>query len=200
MRLGDHAAHWSNLLGEIVKEFPTRGDREGVPDALWFLARHPAGAKGGGPRKDWDPVKNPDDETYDVEAIRSRRLANISAEDWDEQIRFGIPGTLAALQDKQMQSSATQEYPSLIQTFFDTHTVGGVFLRDDDRRLYEMLRLQGLGTYIDDQIISLSWFARASSAGTFQNDVGNGSGSGAGGDDESGDDEDAGEDEANEDC
>ncbi|GJW73433.1 glycerophosphodiester phosphodiesterase GDPD1, chloroplastic-like protein, partial [Tanacetum coccineum] len=42
-----------------------------------------------------------------------------------------------------MQSSATQEYPSLIQTFFDIHTVGGVFLRDEDRRLYEeMLRLQ----------------------------------------------------------
>nr|GEY03663.1 hypothetical protein [Tanacetum cinerariifolium] len=34
------------------------------------------------------PVKNPDDETYDVEAIRSRRPVNISAEDWDEHIRF----------------------------------------------------------------------------------------------------------------
>ncbi|GJW31866.1 hypothetical protein Tco_0051898 [Tanacetum coccineum] len=42
--------------------------------------------------------------------------------------------SLAALQDK--QSSVTQEYPSLIQTFFDTHTVDGVFLRDEDRRLY----------------------------------------------------------------
>nr|GEZ06491.1 hypothetical protein [Tanacetum cinerariifolium] len=35
-------------------------------------------------------------------------------------------------------SSATQEYPSLIQTFFDTHTVGGVFLRDEDQRLYSI--------------------------------------------------------------
>nr|GEY04899.1 hypothetical protein [Tanacetum cinerariifolium] len=62
--------------------------------------------------------------------------------------------TLAALRDMQMQSSATQEYPSLIQTFFDTHTVGVVFLRDEDRRLYEeMVRLQGLGTYTDDQIM-----------------------------------------------
>ncbi|GKC26105.1 hypothetical protein Tco_1033399, partial [Tanacetum coccineum] len=35
---------------------------------------------------------------------------------------------------------------SLIQTYFDTHTVDGVFLRDEERRLYEeMLRLQGLG-------------------------------------------------------
>ncbi|GKC00706.1 hypothetical protein Tco_0986842, partial [Tanacetum coccineum] len=55
-----------------------------------------------------------------------------------------------------MQSFATQEYPSLIQTFFDTHTVSGVFLWDDDRRLYEeMLRLQGLGTYTDDQIMAM---------------------------------------------
>nr|GEW43536.1 hypothetical protein [Tanacetum cinerariifolium] len=68
--------------------------------------------------------------------------------------------TLATLRDMQMQSSATQEYPSLIQTFFDTHTVGGVFLRDEDRRLY----LQS------------------------QHESGSGSGCGAGEDDESGDD------------
>ncbi|GJX48308.1 hypothetical protein Tco_0273498 [Tanacetum coccineum] len=54
-----------------------------------------------------------------------------------------VSRTLAALRDRQMQSFATQEYPSLIQTFFDTHTVG------DE----EMLRLQGLGTYTDDQIM-----------------------------------------------
>nr|GEU41231.1 hypothetical protein [Tanacetum cinerariifolium] len=60
------------------------------------------------------------------------------------------------LEKIEMQSFATQEYPSLIQTFFDTHNVGGVFLRDEDRRLYEeMLRLQGLGTYIDDQIMAM---------------------------------------------
>ncbi|GJZ55314.1 hypothetical protein Tco_0610507 [Tanacetum coccineum] len=45
----------------------------------------------------------------------------------------------------EMKSSATQEYPSLIQTFFDTHTVDGD----------EMVRLQGLGTYTDDQITAM---------------------------------------------
>nr|GEZ07522.1 hypothetical protein [Tanacetum cinerariifolium] len=51
------------------------------------------------------------------------------------------------------------------------HTVGGVLLRDEDRRLYEdMTRLQGLGTYTDDQI--MAWFAGASSAGTFTVSVG----------------------------
>ncbi|GJS43621.1 F-box protein-like protein isoform X1 [Tanacetum coccineum] len=35
-------------------------------------------------------------------------------------------------------------------------TVGGVFLQDEDRRLYEeMVRLQGLGTYTDDQIMTM---------------------------------------------
>ncbi|GJW14735.1 hypothetical protein Tco_0018868 [Tanacetum coccineum] len=35
------------------------------------------------------------------------------------------------------QSSGTQEYPSLIDTFFVAHTVNGEFLRDEDRRIYE---------------------------------------------------------------
>nr|GEZ44287.1 hypothetical protein [Tanacetum cinerariifolium] len=45
------------------------------------------------------------------------------------------------------ESSATQEYPSLIHTFFATHTAAGVFTRDENRAIYEeMLRLQGLGS------------------------------------------------------
>ncbi|GKB77580.1 RNA-directed DNA polymerase, eukaryota, reverse transcriptase zinc-binding domain protein [Tanacetum coccineum] len=71
--------------------------------------------------------------------------------------------SLAALRDQMMESSATREYPSLIQTFFQTHTVGGVFLRDEDRALYEeMLRLQGLGSntetgvpYTEDEIMAI---------------------------------------------
>ncbi|GJW87976.1 hypothetical protein Tco_0163316 [Tanacetum coccineum] len=55
-----------------------------------------------------------------------------------------------------MQSSATREYPFVIQTYFDTHTVDGVFLRDHERLLYEeILRLQGLGTYTDDEIMAI---------------------------------------------
>ncbi|GKC72539.1 hypothetical protein Tco_1118422 [Tanacetum coccineum] len=46
-----------------------------------------------------------------------------------------------------MESSSTREYPSLIHTFFVTHTIGEVFVRDEDRALYdEMLRLQSLGS------------------------------------------------------
>nr|GFC49539.1 hypothetical protein [Tanacetum cinerariifolium] len=36
----------------------------------------------------------------------------------------------------QMETSATREYPSLIHTFFLTHTVGGVFLNPEDKAFY----------------------------------------------------------------
>ncbi|GKC13837.1 hypothetical protein Tco_1010619 [Tanacetum coccineum] len=60
-----------------------------------------------------------------------------------------------------MESSATREYPSLIHTFFLTHTVGRVFLNLEDKALYdEMSRLQGLGSntstgvpYTEDEIM-----------------------------------------------
>nr|GFB35407.1 F-box domain, leucine-rich repeat domain, L domain-like protein [Tanacetum cinerariifolium] len=54
------------------------------------------------------------------------------------------------------QSSTTQEYPSLIDTFFVAHTVNGEFLQDEDRRIYEMRRLEATGTYTDDEINHLA--------------------------------------------
>nr|GFA64955.1 hypothetical protein [Tanacetum cinerariifolium] len=62
-----------------------------------------------------------------------------------------------------METSATREYPSLIHTFFLTHTVGGVFLNLENKALYdEMLRLQGLGSntptsvpYTKDEIMAI---------------------------------------------
>ncbi|GJV80195.1 hypothetical protein Tco_1516065 [Tanacetum coccineum] len=69
--------------------------------------------------------------------------------------------SLARLRDQMMESSYTQEYPSLIHTFFVTHTVGGVFVRDEDRALY-MLRLQRLGSntetgvpYTEEEIMAI---------------------------------------------
>nr|GEU31738.1 hypothetical protein [Tanacetum cinerariifolium] len=37
-----------------------------------------------------------------------------------------------------MESSSTREYPSLIYTFFVTHTVDGVFMLDEDRAIYAL--------------------------------------------------------------
>ncbi|GJW17882.1 hypothetical protein Tco_0025318 [Tanacetum coccineum] len=49
-----------------------------------------------------------------------------------------------------MERSSTREYPSLIDTFFVTHTVGEVFVQDEDRALYdEMLRLHRLSSNIE---------------------------------------------------
>ncbi|GJX35382.1 beta-xylosidase/alpha-L-arabinofuranosidase 2 [Tanacetum coccineum] len=120
-------------------------------------------------------VINPETGTYDVESIRERRPESITPTDWDAQIAFWNDPrnqaraaqnrqnrgkskvvcrqgsrSLARLRDQMMDSSATREYPSLIHTFFVTHTVNGVFTRDEDQALYEeMLRLQALGSNIE---------------------------------------------------
>nr|GEU50939.1 hypothetical protein [Tanacetum cinerariifolium] len=107
------------------------------------------------------------------------------------------PGSLAVLRDMQAQieSSDTREYPSLIQTYFDTYTVDGVFLRDEDQLLYEkLMRLQHAdGCAIHGRRDHGHGSARQ--AFQSQNEVDSGSRSGGGRDDEPGKDEDVGEDE-----
>nr|GEX60559.1 hypothetical protein [Tanacetum cinerariifolium] len=94
----------------------------------------------------WVPKE---DETYDLERNRRKRPSHIS------------------------ETSATREYPSLIHTFFLTHTIGGVFLNPEDKAFYdEMLRLQCLGSNTPRVCPTLrmrSWplFVGASSEGTF---------------------------------
>ncbi|GJS21045.1 hypothetical protein Tco_0449677 [Tanacetum coccineum] len=186
MPLGDHADHWTNYLGELVRE---------------LSLHHPS----------WRQVQ-------------------------PEQ-KVGVVAKIG------MESSATREYPSLIHTFFLTHTVGGVFLNPEDKALYDkMLRLQGLGSntpssvpYTDDEIMVIvrggkqrghipgvgrvllgqGTIILPSPPCTHSSDMltqleshsGYGSGSGSGGcgddepvdDDESGDDEDGDEDGEDED-
>ncbi|GJR44599.1 hypothetical protein Tco_1312702 [Tanacetum coccineum] len=97
--------------------------------------------------------------------------STLKHEHWDKQIAFWLdPKNLArATQNarnqakRTMESFETREYPSLIQTYFDTYTVEGVFLRDEERLLYEeMLRLKDLGPntstsvpYTDDEIMDM---------------------------------------------
>nr|GEX69690.1 hypothetical protein [Tanacetum cinerariifolium] len=149
--LGEHSAHWANLLGEITREFPMHfGSWRSIPperkakvlgkirphmqSKLWpyikkgidqHLGKIYTDNKSSLKRDYW--VKNPDDETYDVEAIRYA-----DAELRDSIVPVSNPDHL--------------RYPYC----------GCVFLRDEDRRLYEeMVRLQGLGTYTDDQIMAM---------------------------------------------
>ncbi|GJV72793.1 hypothetical protein Tco_1492788 [Tanacetum coccineum] len=65
--------------------------------------------------------------------------------------------SLARLRDEMRQALDTQEYPSLIDTFWGTHTVDGVFSKDEDRRIYEeMKRLEATGEYTEDEINALA--------------------------------------------
>ncbi|GJR00070.1 retrotransposon protein, putative, ty3-gypsy subclass [Tanacetum coccineum] len=158
------------------------------------------------------------------------RPESITPADWDAQIAFWNdprnqaraaqnrqkrakstvvcrPGSrsLARLRDEMMASSETREYPSLIDTFFVTHTVNGVFIRDEDRAIYEeMVRLRALGSntesgvpYTDEEIFpwSKGQAAGAPSRCCLMSTPEFGSGSGGCGDDEIADDEDGGEDE-----
>ncbi|GJZ50265.1 hypothetical protein Tco_0604455 [Tanacetum coccineum] len=107
MPLGDHASHWSNYLGDLIREMP------------WY---YPS----------WQKVS--------------------------------VQRKAAILTKIGMEISATREYPSLIHTFFVTHTINGVFTRDEDRAIYEeMLRLQALGSntpsgvpYTEEEINALA--------------------------------------------
>ncbi|GJX06632.1 hypothetical protein Tco_0194564 [Tanacetum coccineum] len=201
MPLGDHAVHWANYLGELVRELslhypswrqmpPER--KAGVlakigtqfnfrphmefdrwPQIYAGIQQHLQkiynGKKAALKERHWVPDE---DGTYDVERIRRGRPSHIFEVDWDAHIAFwNDPKNLArAAQNKQnrakskvMESSATREYPSLIHTFFLTHTVGGKFLNPEDKALYDkMLRLQGLGSntsmgvpYTEDEIMAI---------------------------------------------
>ncbi|GJV10723.1 reverse transcriptase domain-containing protein [Tanacetum coccineum] len=201
MPLGDHAAHWANYLGELVRELPlhypswrqmsperkagvvakigTQFDlRPHMESDRWpqiyagiqqHLQKIYNGKKAALKERYWVPEE---DGTYDLERLRRGRPSHISEVNWDAQLAFwNDPKNLArAAQNKQnrakskvMETSATREYPSLIHTFFLTHTVGGVFLNPEDKALYdEMLRLQGLGSntptgvpYTKDEIMAI---------------------------------------------
>ncbi|GJX53784.1 retrotransposon protein, putative, ty3-gypsy subclass [Tanacetum coccineum] len=206
MPLGEHASHWSNYLGELIREmhlyYPSwkkvPAERKAVivtkigrwTDINAGIQQHLQKLyntnKASLKAAHW--VINPETGTYDVESIRERRPESITLADWDAHIAFWnyprnqaraaqncqnrakstvlcqqVSRSLARLRDQMMESSATREYPSLIHTFFVTHTVNGVFTRDEDRVIYEeMLRLQALGSntetgvpYTEEEIMAI---------------------------------------------
>nr|GEY73232.1 hypothetical protein [Tanacetum cinerariifolium] len=179
MPLGDHAAHWSSYIEEVIRGVPfyypswlkvTKerkaalitdiGINAGIQQHLQKAYNTDKAAF-----KLQHLVIDPTTGTYNVEKIRRERPENITASEWDKYIKFwNDPRSIArAAQNRQnwakstMQTSTTHEYPSLIDTFFMAHTVNGEFLWDEDRCLYEeMRRLEPMGTYTDDEINSLA--------------------------------------------
>ncbi|GKA56681.1 F-box domain containing protein, partial [Tanacetum coccineum] len=116
--------------------------------------------------------------TYDVEAIRRARPDEITAAEWDKYIKFWNDPknlgqaaqnrlnrqksivisrqgsrSLARLRDEMRQASDTQEYPSLIDTFWRTHTLDGEesegleakgqLTEDEINALHEVVQLVG---------------------------------------------------------
>ncbi|GJZ48592.1 F-box domain containing protein [Tanacetum coccineum] len=195
MPLGDHAAHWSSYIGEVIRGVPlyypswlkvpkerkaalitdigTQFDlRPHMESPDWTeieagIQQHLQKAyntnKAAFKAQHW--VIDTQTGTYNVEKIRRARPEAITAEEWDKYIQFwNDPRNIArAAQNRQnwakstRQSSATQEYPSLIHTFWRTHTVDGVFSKDEDRRIYEeMKRLEATGEYTEDEINALA--------------------------------------------
>ncbi|GJT77551.1 hypothetical protein Tco_1044276 [Tanacetum coccineum] len=110
-----------------------------------------------------------------------RRSENITPTDWDAQLAFWNDPrnlaraaqnrqnrpkstvvcrqgsrSLALLRDQMIESSSTREYSSLIHTFFMTHTLGGVFVRDEDRALYSLGNNTETGVpYTEEEIMAI---------------------------------------------
>ncbi|GJV11598.1 hypothetical protein Tco_1353139 [Tanacetum coccineum] len=170
MPLGEHAAHWANYLGELVRELPLHHPswRQVPPEEkAEVMARI-------GTQFDMRPHMESDrwpfiyaaiqqhlQKIYNGKktALKEKHWIPDSDETYDlERIRQSHPSHIF-----EMESSATREYPLLIHTFFLTHTVNGVFLNPEDKALYdEMLRLQGLGSntetgvpYTEDEIMAI---------------------------------------------
>ncbi|GKB53808.1 retrotransposon protein, putative, ty3-gypsy subclass [Tanacetum coccineum] len=238
MPFGDHATHWSNYLGELIREMPLY-----YPSWRQVPAERKAAilAK---IRTQFDLKPHMQSQRWtDINAgiqQHSQKLYNtnkafLKATHWiafwndprnqaraaqNRQNRAKSTvvcrqgsRSLARLRDHMMESSATREYPSLIDTFFVTHTVGGVFTRDEDRAIYEeMLRLQGLGSntpsgvpYTEEEINVMARkgksddkFSQLLTQYESSPEFGNANGSGGCGDDEMADDEDGEEDEEDE--
>ncbi|GJR14346.1 hypothetical protein Tco_0796998 [Tanacetum coccineum] len=73
-------------------------------------------------------------------------------------ISTGIPRLAGSLSKYEDGSNHSGSYPLLIRhLFWRTHTVDGVFPKDEDRRIYEeMKRLEATGEYTEDEINALA--------------------------------------------
>nr|GEZ24609.1 F-box domain, leucine-rich repeat domain, L domain-like protein [Tanacetum cinerariifolium] len=184
MPLGDHAAHWSSYIGETQFDLRPHMKSPDWTEIDTGIQQHLQKVyntnKAAFKAQHW--VIDPETGTYNVEKIRWGRPEGITAEEWDKYIQsWNDPRniaraaqnrqnrakstvisrqgsrSLARIRDEMGQSSATQEYPSLIDTFFVAHTVNEVFTRDEDRFIYEeMGMLEATGTYTDDEINRLA--------------------------------------------
>ncbi|GJX54679.1 hypothetical protein Tco_0283048 [Tanacetum coccineum] len=143
MPLGDHAAHWANYLSALTPVLTSTPPNPTAATKSYAGIQH-------------EPCKR----------IYNGKKAALKRKIW-------VPEETGLRTWSALDADSPSEYPSLIHTFFLTHTVGGVFLNPEDKALYdEMLRLQGLGSNTPtgvpySKMRSMALFAGASSGGTF---------------------------------
>ncbi|GJY14195.1 hypothetical protein Tco_0383504 [Tanacetum coccineum] len=163
MPLGDHAAHWSSYIGEVIRDVPLYYPSwQKVPKERKAALITDIGAKinagiqhhlqkayntnkAAFKAQHW--VIDPTTGTYNVEKIRRARPKDITAEEWDKYIQFwNDPENIArAAQNRQNRAKSTvisrQGSRSLAR------------LRNE---MEEMRRLEATGTYTDDEINRLA--------------------------------------------
>ncbi|GJT23437.1 hypothetical protein Tco_0893374 [Tanacetum coccineum] len=159
MPLGDHAAHWSSYVGEVIR---------GVPLYYPSWLKVPKERKAAlitdiGTQFDLRPhMESPDWTEINAGIQQHLQKANIARAAQNQQNRakstvISRQGSrsLARLRDEMRQSSGTQEYSSLIVTTSWAHTryTGNSFRMWTDE---EMRRLEATGTYTDDEINRLA--------------------------------------------
>ncbi|GJZ50762.1 hypothetical protein Tco_0605277 [Tanacetum coccineum] len=184
--LGPHAAHWSNYIGEVVRSvllyYPSwekvQKERKaaiiskiGIYKGInMHLQKAYNTNKASFKAKHWkaDPTTG----TYDVEAMS---IAQAAQNRLNRQKSFVISRqgsrSLARLRDE--MASDTKEYPSLIDTFWRTHTIDEVFPNELSRNnvatqlIYllscifvttyeEIKRIEATGEYTENEINALA--------------------------------------------
>nr|GEU93108.1 hypothetical protein [Tanacetum cinerariifolium] len=146
MPLGDHAAHWANYIGVLVRELPLHYPswrqmpperKAGVMEKIetqFDLCPHMESDRWpqiyAGIQQHLQKIYN------GKKTALNERLLKIKNQAKSKVVCRQGSRSIAALRDMHMESSATREYPSLIHTFFLTHTVGDVFLNPEEKALY----------------------------------------------------------------
>nr|GEX68442.1 hypothetical protein [Tanacetum cinerariifolium] len=154
MPFGDYAAHWSSYIGEVIR---------GVPLYYPSWLKVPKERKAAlitdiGTQFDLRPhMESPDWTEIDtgiqqhLQKAYNTNKAIFKAHHWVIDTQTGTYNV------EKIRQASTQEYPSLIDTFFVAHTVNGVFTRDEYHLTY--VRDEGVeatGTYNDDEINRLA--------------------------------------------
>nr|GFC12241.1 hypothetical protein [Tanacetum cinerariifolium] len=119
MPLGDHAAHWSSYIGEVIRGVPLyypswlkvpKERKAALITDIGHLQKAYNTNKAAFKAQHW--VIDPTTGTYNIEKIRRERPENITAGEWDKYIEFwNDPRNIArAAKNRQNRANSTVIY------------------------------------------------------------------------------------------